>query len=324
MLPYPQRRLSRGLCSIRTNSTPILRVPIEEPDADQVNRAKVAKPDARSHAAAIAIYQTTHHHAVNSGGARMNWKIAGLIGTALLAEASLEAQQPVQPLVVIDAGHGGVDPGAIGPTNLREKDVTLKVATAIRDELLANGRVRVAMTRHTDRYLTLRDRYSIARRLRGDLFISVHCDSATSSELSGATAYTWSEVASDKLAARVAARENKADVISGVNLGDPSGDESSILVDMAQRKTVNDAANFARMLGREAKPLMPIRPNFHRMAKLNILKAPDIPSVMFELGYFTNGADTSFMESADGRRRIAEAVVRAVDVYFTRLTHLPK
>jgi len=224
----------------------------------------------------------------------------------------------MRPLVVIDAGHGGVDPGAIGPDGLREKDVTLKVAKAIRDALLASGRVRVALTRSDDRFLVLRERYGVARRLKGDLFISVHCDSTGSEGASGATAYTLSEVASDKEAARLAARENKADVISGVNLGEAPADVSSILIDLTQRETMNASATFARLLGREAKPLMPLKPNFHRMASLMVLKAPDMPSILFETGYISNPQDAAFLDSDEGRQRIAESVTRAVTVHFAR------
>ncbi|HXH15241.1 MAG TPA: N-acetylmuramoyl-L-alanine amidase [Sphingomonas sp.] len=223
-----------------------------------------------------------------------------------------------RPLVVIDAGHGGVDPGAIGPDGLREKDVTLKVARAIRDELLASGRVRVALTRDDDRYLVLRERYGVARRLKGDLFISIHCDSTGSEYATGASAYTLSEVASDKEAARLAARENKADVISGVNLGGAPADVSSILIDLTQRETMNASATFARLLGREAKPLMPLKANFHRMASLMVLKAPDMPSILFETGYISNPQDAAFLDSAEGRHRIAESVTRAVEVHFAR------
>ncbi len=223
-----------------------------------------------------------------------------------------------RPLVVIDAGHGGVDPGAIGPNGLREKDVTLKVAKAIRDELLASGRVRVALTRNDDRYLILRERYGVARRLKGDLFISIHCDSTGSENATGATAYTLSEVASDKEAARLAARENKADVISGVNLGEAPADVSSILIDLTQRETMNASATFARLLGREARPLMPLKANFHRMASLMVLKAPDMPSILFETGYISNPQDAAFLDSSEGRHRIAESVTRAVEVHFAR------
>ena len=224
-----------------------------------------------------------------------------------------------RPLVVIDAGHGGADPGAINPdTGLREKDVTLRIARAIRDRLVEGGRVRVALTRDADRFLVLRERYGIARRLHADLFISIHCDSVGSDEATGASVYTLSEVASDKEAARLAARENKADVLAGVDLGGAGADVSSILIDLTQRETMNNSADFARLLGREAQPLMPLKPNFHRMASLMVLKAPDLPSVLFETGYLSNPRDAAFLDSAEGRRRIADSVERAVNAHFVR------
>jgi N-acetylmuramoyl-L-alanine amidase len=226
---------------------------------------------------------------------------------------------PGRPLVVIDAGHGGFDPGAISPTSgLKEKDVTLRIAKAIRDELLKSGRVRVALTREDDRFLVLQERYGIARKLKADLFISIHCDSVGAGDASGASVYTLSEVASDKEAAKLAARENKADVIAGVDLGTENADVSSILIDLTQRETMNASAAFARLLGREAEPNIPLRPGFHKFASLVVLKAPDMPSVLFETGYISNPNDAAFLDSPDGRRRIAESVERAVEVNFAR------
>ena len=224
-----------------------------------------------------------------------------------------------RPLVVIDAGHGGVDPGAISPIDgRREKDVTLRIARAIRDELVRAGRVRVALTREDDRFLVLRERYGIARRLGGALFISIHCDSVGAGSASGASVYTLSEVASDRESARLAARENKSDIIAGVNLASTNADISSILIDLTQRETMNASAGFARLLGREARDRVPLKPNFHRMASLMVLKAPDMPSVLFETGYISNPADAEFIDSDEGRRRIAQSVERAVEVHFAR------
>ncbi|HVJ03079.1 MAG TPA: N-acetylmuramoyl-L-alanine amidase [Sphingomonas sp.] len=226
---------------------------------------------------------------------------------------------PDRPLVVIDAGHGGHDPGAIAPDGgLREKDLTLQVARAIKDALLASGRVRVALTREDDHFLVLQERYGLARRLKADLFISVHCDSATNPDATGATVYTLSEVASDKEAARLAARENKADIIAGVDLGEQSADISSILIDLTQRETMNLSADFARLLGREAQPLIPIKPNYHRMAALMVLKAPDMPSVLFETGYISNAQDAGFLASEEGQRKVAESVRKAVEIHFAK------
>jgi N-acetylmuramoyl-L-alanine amidase len=224
-----------------------------------------------------------------------------------------------RPLVVIDAGHGGHDPGAISPeAGKREKDITLATAKAIRDELLASGRVRVALTREDDSFIILQNRSVIARNLKADLFISIHADSAPADTASGATIYTLSEVASDREAQLLAARENRADVINGVNLGGENREIASILVDLAQRESMNASADFANLLKREAGRLMPFRADYHRMAGFAVLKAPDIPSVLLEIGYLTNSADVSRLASTDGQKRIASGIRKAVEVHFAK------
>ena len=224
-----------------------------------------------------------------------------------------------RPLVVIDAGHGGHDPGAINTDmGKREKDVTLAIAQAIRDQLVKSGRVRVALTRDDDKYLILQERYGIARKLGADLFISIHADAAENTQAQGATVYTLSETASDREAARLAARENKADIINGVNLGGQSGDVSSILIDLTQRESLNISASFARLLQREAAPYVPFRSSYHRFASLMVLKAPDTPSILFETGYISNADDAAFLSSREGQSKIARGVARAIEVHFAR------
>ncbi len=226
--------------------------------------------------------------------------------------------RPDRPLVVIDAGHGGHDPGAISPqTGTREKDVTLAVARAIRDELLKGGRVRVALTRDDDMFLVLQERAEIARGLKADLFISVHADAAPVPDASGATIYTLSEVASDRKAAQLAARENKADIINGVNLSREGADVSSILIDLAQRETMTASSRFADLLRREARDL-PFKTAYHQMAGFAVLKAPDTPAILLEVGYVTNTTDVDRITSAQGRAAIATGIRRAVDIQFAR------
>ena len=222
-----------------------------------------------------------------------------------------------RPLVVIDAGHGGHDPGALGSNGEREKDLTLALARAIRDELIAGGRVRVALTREDDRFLVLQDRAQIARGVKADLFISVHADSAPGSEAAGATIYTLSEVASGRTAAALAARENRADVINGVNLASESSDVSSILIDLAQRETMNSSARFAELVYREAGT-MPFKRDYHQMAGFAVLKAPDTPAILLEAGYISNPADVVRLSSVPGRKSIAVALRKAIDVHFAR------
>lgn len=226
---------------------------------------------------------------------------------------------PRLPLVVIDAGHGGHDPGAISPhSGKREKDITLALARAIRDDLVASGRVRVALTRSDDRYLVLEERYGIARRLKADLFISVHADAAENEQASGASVYTLSEVASDREAARLAARENKANIINGIDLGAHSSEVSSILLDLTQRETMNVASDFARLLQREASEGVKFRTSAHRFASFVVLKAPDTPSVLFETGFISNKDDAEFLASKAGQQRVARGVRDAVQIHFAR------
>lgn len=223
------------------------------------------------------------------------------------------------PLVVIDAGHGGHDPGSISPHGgKREKDVTLAIARSIRTELLKSGRVRVALTRDTDSFIVLENRYDIARKLGADLFISIHADSAPSQEANGGTVYTLSETASDREAQRLAARENRADIINGVNLGGADANVSSILIDLTQRETMNVSADFARLLIREAKPNMRLRSTSHKFASFIVLKAPDTPSILFETGYLTNAQDVAFLSSADGQQKVGKSVASAIQVHFAR------
>jgi len=222
------------------------------------------------------------------------------------------------PLVVIDAGHGGRDPGATSPFGGVEKDATLALARRIRDDLAASGRVRVALTREDDRYLLLQERYEIARRLSADLFISIHADAAPHNDgARGATIYTLSEVASDRQAALLAQRQNDADLIGGVRLSrDPN--VNVVLIDLAQRESMNVSADFARILYREASPIFPFRPEWHRFASLVVLKAPDIPSILFESGYLTNAVDAAYLNSPEGRSQIADGMRRAVEAHFAR------
>ena len=231
-------------------------------------------------------------------------------------EGPLDASRP---LVVIDAGHGGHDPGA-GATSLKEKALTLALATALRDRLLKDGGVRVALTRADDRYLFLEERSGIARRLRADLFISIHADSteAEDSSASGATVYTLSERGTSDTAERMAARENRSDSINGVPLKGASDAVSAILVDLSQRETQSNSDEFARMILREGAARLPFRERSIQSAAFVVLKSPDVPSVLFESGYISNPKDSARLASATGRDALAEVTARAIRVYFAR------
>lgn len=232
----------------------------------------------------------------------------------------LGSSDPNRPLIVIDPGHGGRDSGAVSPHDeAAEKHVVLELARAIRDELVRSGRARIALTRDDDRFIPLRERYEIARRLGADLFISVHADAAPMSDVArGATIYTLSEVASDQEAALLAASENRADLIGGVDLRQADATVNAILIDLAQRESMAQSAAFARLLHRESATLFPFRPEPHRFASLMVLKAPDLPSILLEAGYMTNAEDGAYLQSPEGRKQIATGIRRAVESHFAR------
>lgn len=229
-----------------------------------------------------------------------------------------------RPLVVIDAGHGGHDPGAVRG-QLREKDLTLALAMALRDRLLAEGGIRVALTRSDDRFLALGERSGIARRLQADLFISLHADSTVAEEGSaaGGTIYTLSERGSNEIATRLAVRENRADSINGVQLGAASDSVSAILVDLSQREALARADAFARLLLREAQGTLAFRDTEPQSAAFGVLKSPDIASVLFEAGYISNAADASRLASAEGRDGFAVVTARAIRVFLARQAAQP-
>lgn len=223
------------------------------------------------------------------------------------------------PLVVIDAGHGGRDPGAVGQ-GVREKDITLTLAQALRDELVRQGNVRVALTREDDRLLTLSERPEIARRMGADLFVSLHADSAGDlSELAGASIYTLSNRASSAAAARFARRENDADRLNGIEIDGQSAEVSAILVDLSQRRSQERSMELVELILREGEGVYDFVGDARRAADLVVLNAPDIPSVLFETGFVTNAEDAERLTSVEGRQGFASMMAQAIRMYFARL-----
>jgi N-acetylmuramoyl-L-alanine amidase len=244
-------------------------------------------------------------------------------GAALDLPEIAGPNDPSLPLVVIDAGHGGRDPGATGVDaegrTVQEKDITLALALALRAELLDAGRIRVALTRADDRILPLTHRSEIARMLEADLFVSIHADSAGErDEVSGASIYTLSNEASSEAAARFAARENDADRLNGIAIDGASETVSAILVELSQQRTQEDALEFAGLVVREGSERLAFVPEPRRSAALAVLRAPDVPSVLFESGFVTNQFDRERLTTPEGQRQYAAALARAIRVYFAR------
>jgi N-acetylmuramoyl-L-alanine amidase len=224
----------------------------------------------------------------------------------------------VKPMVIIDAGHGGQDPGTSGRGGTDEKDLTLRYALALKEALLKSGHYHVTLTRSDDRYLLLRERVRRARAAHGDLFISLHADSAPTRFARGLSVYTISEKSSDKESEALAAQENRADVIGGMDLSGASDDVAGILIDLAERETRTKSAEFAdlaiKYLGREVGLLS----NTHRFAGFAVLKAPDIPSVLVEIGFLTNPKEESLLKSRTYEMKVVRGLAQAVDEYFGR------
>lgn len=227
------------------------------------------------------------------------------------------------PLVVIDAGHGGRDPGASGE-GANEKDITLALALKLRDELVAQGDVRVALTRENDRFLALGERPDIARRLGADLFISIHADSAGEKvAMSGASIYTLSSEASSEAAARFARRENDADRLNGVSIDGQSREVNAILVDLSQRRAQEQATTLVDLILREGEGQYAFVPDMRRAADLVVLRAPDMPSILFESGFVSNREDAARLMSEQGRSKFARMMARAIRIYFARQSPVP-
>jgi N-acetylmuramoyl-L-alanine amidase len=222
-----------------------------------------------------------------------------------------------RPLLVIDAGHGGKDVGAIATTGGYEKAATLAIALATRRAIEADGRIRVKLTRSDDRFLTLDERVRQARVLGADLFISIHADSAPNALARGASIYTLSEVSSDAQAARLAAKENNADAIAGVDLKGEDRAVTGLLIDLAQRDSMNASTDFAAGLQATLEPQgVRFRSQFHHFAGFRVLKNVGVPAVLLETGYLSNADDAAFLFAGDGQRALARGIADAAAAFL--------
>jgi N-acetylmuramoyl-L-alanine amidase len=220
-------------------------------------------------------------------------------------------------LIVLDPGHGGIDPGARSPRGTKEKDVVFAMAQAIRRELLATGRYEVKLTREGDKFLALPQRREMARKLAADLFIAIHADTVRGPSARGMTIYTLSDKASDAEAEALASKENRVDIIAGLDLETENPEVTNILIDLAQRESKNHAMLFSKRAVGELKPLTLMTGKPQRSAGFIVLKAPDVPSVLVELGYLSSKQDEALLTSKAWHGKIAKAMTRAVDKYFS-------
>ncbi len=240
-----------------------------------------------------------------------------IAAAATPAAPLLPADPPLRRrVVVIDAGHGGVDPGTIGINGVPEKVITRQIAHRLATLIEGTGRYDVVLTRRDDEFVALRDRIERAHRANAALFISIHADSLSDAGLRGASVYTLSDTASDKEAAHLAAKENKADIIAGTDLSVHDEVVAGILIDLAQRDTNNKSIEFADVLTAELGEVTRLLRNTRRFAGFVVLKSPDTPSVLLELGYLSNPTDAANLADAAYQERLAAATLRAIDRYF--------
>jgi len=232
-----------------------------------------------------------------------------------------------KPIVVLDPGHGGVDPGASSPNGVNEKEVVLAFAERLKEKLLATGRYEVFMTREDDTFLPLKERVAFAQKKGAGLFLSIHADYFPTKidDARGATVYTLSERASDEEARALAAKENFSDAIAGVELPEDSDEVvTNILIDLAQRETKNRSVVFARSIVGELAAKGTLHTKRLRSAGFRVLKAPDVPSVLLELGFLSNKDDEKQLVSEAWRARMADSVTAAIDGYFAkRIARVP-
>jgi N-acetylmuramoyl-L-alanine amidase len=238
---------------------------------------------------------------------------------ALPAREQQSSSSDARPLVVLDPGHGGIDTGTKGPNGQMEKDIVLDFAKRLREKIETAGKYRVLLTRSDDTFVPLAERVRFAREASAALFISIHADSLPRREgdTQGATVYTLSETATDPAAARLAEQENRADVIAGVDLKEQPDDVAGILIDLAQRETKTFSVQFANKLVGTIKETARLHKAPIKSAGFRVLRAPDVPSVLVELGYVSNKEDLQSLSSDSWRDRTANAMASAVDGYFS-------
>jgi N-acetylmuramoyl-L-alanine amidase len=220
-------------------------------------------------------------------------------------------------VVVIDPGHGGIDPGAIGVHNAHEKNIVLAFSLELAAQLRATGHYEVILTREDDTFLTLTDRVELARAVDADIFLSIHADAyPQQSAVRGAAIFTLSERASNQMVADIAARENLADVLAGVNIVGATDEVADILLDFMRRETKNFSILLARNIVEQLRGSTGLAPYPQQEADFMVLKAPDVPSVLIELGFLTNSQDEALLQTPDWQRTTASSIVAAVNRFF--------
>ncbi len=300
------------------------RIVIDAKKAVKIDKAFVLKPTKDKPARLVVDIKAIPHqemdekHALNGKKSRQIMQEQDKEIIELLKKRSEKLYK--KPIVVIDAGHGGIDPGAVSPEGMLEKEIVLDFVKKLGKNLINTGKYEVLLTRDKDIFISLRDRVTFARKHKADIFISVHADSVEEkdSNIKGMTVYTLSEKASDSQAAALARKENSADVIAGLDLKTTSKQVKSILIDLAQRETKIYSEELALALINSLKEKAELNQNPKRSAGFYVLKAPDVPSVLIELGYLSTKSDVSRITSQTAQEKMMKGITMALEKYFEK------
>ena len=232
---------------------------------------------------------------------------------------SRKEHHPGKPIVVIDAGHGGVDPGATSVSGAYEKNIVLALAQDVKAQLDKDGKVTAILTRDRDIFIPLRERVAIARAANADLFMSLHADIVADSDIRGLSVYTLSQTSSDVEAQALADKENKSDIVAGIDFSNESPEVTNILIDLVQRESMNLSAKFAgQVITEVSRDTHQLLQNTHRFAGFAVLKAPDVPSVLVESGYLSNERDEQMLRRPEYRAKLAQALARAIEGFLVK------
>jgi N-acetylmuramoyl-L-alanine amidase len=286
--------------------------------------AKAAMTNARTGSGVVLTVELQPTNAAAFGeGTGSGRQPTGEASPPVSPAAAMATGSTDKPIIMIDPGHGGIDPGAVGAGNLLEKSLVLAVAKRVQAQLQRSGRYTVIMTRDSDVFISLNERLALSRQAQSDLFISIHADSIEQTyaqSIKGATIYTLSERASDAQARAIAEKENSSDLVAGLDVakGEDNTDVKNILIDLMKRETANFSAEFSRTLVRTLKSNVSLSRDPQRSAAFKVLRQTHAPSVLVELGYVSNAEDSRQMQAAEWQDKVSKSIVAAVDAFFAK------
>lgn len=304
--------------SVRTGINPQgqFRLVLDLNDKIKIDKSSITNPNKKNKNYYLSVNISYQNSATNASTKKISKLVDKKTGTVKYV---IRNPSSPKPIIIIDAGHGGKDPGTIGKyIRSKEKYITLSYAKELKRQLDRTKKFRVVLTRSSDYFIPLRERVEISRKLKADLFISLHADSSPDRSTTGLSIYTLSDKSSDKQAELLAQKENKSDIIGGADFSETSSDILKTLINMSQRSTMNESARFAEITIKSLKERnVHILEKTHRFAGFRVLTAPDVPSVLIELGYLSNKYEEKTLNNPSHKKAVAEALVKGIDRYLS-------